>query len=92
MQQIFQASHSLQTIYGPFMSCARKLGPEVSRQRKLLCHPDEIHAWRIPAPTAWSAGPTVVQYFSAYLPWNIAVKIQRSSSIAKRKIVVAFMY
>lgn len=25
MQQTFQASHSLQTIYGPFISCARRL-------------------------------------------------------------------
>lgn len=66
-------------------------GTEVSRQRKLLYHPDKIHAWRIPAPTAQSASPTVLQYFSVYLPLTFAVKIQRLSSTPETKIVIKFI-
>lgn len=63
-------------------------GIEVSRQRKLLYLPDKIHAWRIPAQ---SVSPTVLQYFSAYLPLTFAVKILRLSSIPETQIVIKFM-
>lgn len=66
-------------------------GPEVRRQRKLLYHPDKIHAWKIPAPTAQSASPTVLQCLSAYLPLTFAVKTPRSLPTPKMPIIITFL-
>lgn len=63
-------------------------GPEVRRQRKLLYHPDKIHAWKIPAPTAQSVSPTVLQCLSAYLQLTYTAKTPRWLPTPKTQIII----